>query len=433
MRKIILILMIFLFIITFAFDVEARECQPIEDVNSACDILVFAVNSSDLTQIFTDANCTISTYNPSGSVDADRISMSHGYHGNGWYNYTFNEATTGVWKLDLLCSKNGFNSRSSGIITVDISDQERMEELNDTTQIILIDTAELQTNQADWDTATGFSTHSADDVKVLIANNITSEHGTGSYTSISTSGLATNDKIDELNDSIRTYGDSNWATATGFTTDSDLVPLCQQNNLTDGIVVLTSGTETQIDNIEVDTNEIQGNQSNMVTATGFSTHSADNVKVLVADNITGEHGSGAYTTADLSSVALEATVKEVNNTVQDSTYGLSALKTLIDGLPSLSEIIAGLFNGVIGQSSKSLNETLGDVYNVTITQQDGYNGNWSDSGGVAVISDGDMQKIASYTRNETTAKNISDQCPWGGNITDDIEAYIACGYQRGWQ
>ncbi|RLI90967.1 MAG: hypothetical protein DRO95_05210 [Candidatus Altiarchaeales archaeon] len=43
--------------------------------------------------------------------------------------------------------------------------------------------------------------------------------------------------------------------------DEDISDLCTQANLTQGIVVLTSTTETQIDNIEADTNELQINQN----------------------------------------------------------------------------------------------------------------------------------------------------------------------------
>jgi len=56
-----------------------------------------------------------------------------------------------------------------------------------------------------------------------------------------------------------------------------------ETDLNDG-VALTSATETQIDNIEADTNEIQGNQSNFITATGFSTLTAsDNIGINWAD------------------------------------------------------------------------------------------------------------------------------------------------------
>lgn len=61
-------------------------------------------------------------------------------------------------------------------------------------------------------------------------------------------------QVDEI------YGNqSNFVTA-------DISSLATQTNLTSGVVVLTSATETQIDNIEGDTNEIQGNQSSFVTA-----------------------------------------------------------------------------------------------------------------------------------------------------------------------
>jgi hypothetical protein len=53
-----------------------------------------------------------------------------------------------------------------------------------------------------------------------------------------------------------------------------------------GTVLLRSATETQIDNIEADTNELQGNQGNWLTAVGFSTHSAADVVTALGDGST---------------------------------------------------------------------------------------------------------------------------------------------------
>lgn len=65
-----------------------------------------------------------------------------------------------------------------------------------------------------------------------------------------------------------------------------------ETDLNDG-VALTSATETQIDNIEGDTNELQTNQGSWLTATGFSTHSAADVD----STLSGTHGAGSWATA----------------------------------------------------------------------------------------------------------------------------------------
>lgn len=55
---------------------------------------------------------------------------------------------------------------------------------------------------------------------------------------------------------------------------TDISTLATQNNLTQGIVILSTATETQINNIEADTNEIQGNQSNFgADVSGLATQS----------------------------------------------------------------------------------------------------------------------------------------------------------------
>jgi hypothetical protein len=112
---------------------------------------------------------------------------------------------------------------------------------------ILADTNELQANQGNWLTAVGFSTHSASDVADLVNPNIDSASG------------AIMDNIDSLNDfdpdndavanvtlvdtvttntdmrgtdnaalsseltSLESHGDSTWSTATGFSTEEQIM------------------------------------------------------------------------------------------------------------------------------------------------------------------------------------------------------------------
>ena len=123
--------------------------------------------------------------------------------------------------------------------------------------LVLADTNELQTNQANWATATGFSTHSAADVRTEIDSNSTQ------LTAIvaDTNELQTNQ--------------GSWATATGFSTHS-------ASDVTTDI----DSNSTKLTAIVADTNELQGNQANWATATGFSTHSAADVRTEIDSNST---------------------------------------------------------------------------------------------------------------------------------------------------
>lgn len=110
------------------------------------------------------------------------------------------------------------------------------------------DTNELQTNQGNWLTATGFSTHSAADVWAVGARTLTAN---------------TN-----LND----------PTAAAIATE--LLDRALAGHSTAGTV-----GKALID-IEADTNELQGNQGNWLTATGFSTLTAGDVNAQMLDVLT---------------------------------------------------------------------------------------------------------------------------------------------------
>lgn len=112
-----------------------------------------------------------------------------------------------------------------------------------------------------------------------------------------------------------------------------------QTNLTAGIVVLTSATETQINNIEEDTNETQGNQSNFITATGFATESELNTHCISETEMNGSHGSCQYCTASGFST------HSVTNVWNESQAGYSSADTFgyylnaeVGNLPTVTAI-----------------------------------------------------------------------------------------------
>jgi hypothetical protein len=117
---------------------------------------------------------------------------------------------------------------------------------------ILADTDELQGNQSNWLTATGFSTHSAADVWAVATRTLTA--GTN------------------LNDpSAASIADAVWNEATA-----------------DHVNAGSFGKA--IVDVLADTDELQGNQGDWATASGFSTHSAADVWAVATRALTDKAG-----------------------------------------------------------------------------------------------------------------------------------------------
>lgn len=136
---------------------------------------------------------------------------------------------------------------------------------------ILIDTNELQINQGNWDTATGFSTHSESDVVT----------------------------------SLQLVADD-------FKADSvsvDLAPV-----------------QTVVDAILVDTNELQTNQGNWLTATGFSTHSASDVWSVASRELT------SLPDATLSPATLTAIAQSVEQAILNDGDGDAVLNAIVGAI-----------------------------------------------------------------------------------------------------
>jgi len=108
--------------------------------------------------------------------------------------------------------------------------------------------------------------------------------------------------------------------------------LARQSNLTQGIILLTSATESQIDEIETDTDELQLNQTRLVTAIGFETEATATLRFAnLTDNITAVivYGSQYWNTSNVSSDGIWSYIlgsnKSANYTItriyDDAVYG----------------------------------------------------------------------------------------------------------------
>jgi hypothetical protein len=196
-------------------------------------------------------------------------------------------------------------------IQTGLSTQASVDVIDGIVDAILIDTNELQTNQSDWATATGFSTHSAADVlSALGTGSWATSLGSASAIATAQADLdiitgadgvnllaATQATIDAIladtNELQTNQGD--WVTATGFSTHSAAdvyTEFSDGANLT--ALVTATGFSTQasvdvidgiVDSILIDTNELQTNQGDWLTATGFSTQASVDVIDGIVDTI----------------------------------------------------------------------------------------------------------------------------------------------------
>ena len=189
---------------------------------------------------------------------------------------------------------------------------------------ILVDTNELQSNQGNWVTATGFSTHSASDVWTNGTRTLSS-----SANIISDSGL--------INVSAGIIDRVTLVDTT--TTNTDMVDI---SSLATSSAVAT--VDSIVDTILTDTNDLQTNQGNWVTATGFSTHSASDVSSLILETPANKlvtDSDGYVTTENMRGTDGANTIAPNNDSillisgiVNNDTFGNSSLSGLINNIPT---------------------------------------------------------------------------------------------------
>ncbi len=153
--------------------------------------------------------------------------------------------------------------------------QNRQEMDSNSTQLnaIVTDTNDLQTNQGNWLTAVGFSTHTAANVWSVATRALTDKAG------FSISGTIT------TLDALATQGDSNWATATGFSVPGDLMGLAN-----DAITSAKFDESTAFPLKSIDTGATQ------VARTGADSDTLETLSDQI-DAIMGSTGTGARTVA----------------------------------------------------------------------------------------------------------------------------------------
>ncbi len=161
---------------------------------------------------------------------------------------------------------------------------------------ILADTNELQTNQGQWLTATGFSTfdHTTDAVITDTASRDASK--------ADVSGLST------------------------FDATTDQVVASNMRGTDGANTIAPVDVSASVALILADTNELQQNQGQWLTATGFNTVAPDNASIaaILADTDDLQSNQGDWLTADISGLstqvsvnALQATADAILNDTED--------------------------------------------------------------------------------------------------------------------
>ena len=191
------------------------------------------------------------SYNPAGEAEGDC--------------FTIEESATisaqvyeNSWGLEAQAAERGTDGANT-VAPVDVS--------GDVTEI-LADTNELQGNQGDWATATGFSTFDASSDAVI------TDTASRNASKADTTGLSTFDPSSDLVVTDAASRAASKADVSGLSTFDAATDQVVASNMrgTDGAnTVAPVDVSSDVALILADTNELQGNQGDWATATGFAT------------------------------------------------------------------------------------------------------------------------------------------------------------------
>ena len=129
MKRILIILVLFALISQAA---AMESCFKLERVplDTYCNIIAWAVNTSNTSQFYDDATCTIKVYGTDGLVDFDGDSMD--FMGNGTYNFSYSSATTGTAYYEVTCVKDTDYGAVADTINFGTTDLELLGSINTT-------------------------------------------------------------------------------------------------------------------------------------------------------------------------------------------------------------------------------------------------------------------------------------------------------------
>jgi len=272
------------------------------------------------------------SYNPSGESEGDTFTVEE-------TATISSQAYVNSWQIKVIAAERGTDSASTFNPTTDTvanvtlvdttttnTDMRGTDGANTTTPntvapdnasiaAILVDTADLQANQGQWLTASGFSTFDAS------TDTVTTDTASRDASKADVSGLATASSISALNNFDPASDDVAVVTLVGTTTtNSDMRGTDGANTTTPNTVVPDNAS---IAAILADTADLQANQGQWLTATGFSTFNAS------TDTVTTDTASRDASKADVSSLATAASIAALNdfNAATDTVANVTLVAT----------------------------------------------------------------------------------------------------------
>ena len=272
------------------------------------------------------------SYNPSGEAEGDTFTIeetatiSSQAYVNSWQikviaaergtdsASTFDPATDTVANVTLVATTTT-NTDMRGTDGANTTTPNTVAPDNASIAAILVDTADLQANQGQWLTASGFSTFDAS------TDTVTTDTASRNASKADVSGLATASSISALNNFDPANDDVAVVTLVGTTTtNSDMRGTDGANTTTPNTVVPDNAS---IAAILVDTADLQANQGQWLTATGFSTFNAS------TDTVTTDTASRDASKADVSSLATAASIAALNdfNAATDTVANVTLVAT----------------------------------------------------------------------------------------------------------
>lgn len=131
MKKRISVLVLFaLFLTASAMVSGSEDCELVDRVplGSYCNIVTFSVNASNISQFYTDADCTIDYYNTSGGLEVDGGVMTN--NSDGSYNYSVSSNFDGFAYYKVTCVKGDDYGSSTGSVNFGLDDLGYLAEIN---------------------------------------------------------------------------------------------------------------------------------------------------------------------------------------------------------------------------------------------------------------------------------------------------------------
>ena len=256
---------------------------------------------------------------------------------------------------------------------------------------ILADTNELQLNQGNWLTATGFNTVAPDNASITAILTDTNELQANQGNWLTATGFNT---VAPDNASITAIladtnelqlNQGNWVTATGFATPADcsteaevyayFTALTRADSFKADVSALATSAalatvDANVDLVLADTSELQTNQGQWLTATGFATPADiaglnDPTAAAIADAVWDEAQSG-HVTAGTFGAYLDSAVSAAGG------GGLTAADiadAVWDELSS-EHIVLGSFGAYIDAAISTVSSSGSGLYQVSVRIQD---------------------------------------------------------------